>query len=201
MGEKYHCFYLFTLALLGLHCCVRAFSSCSKQGLLFVAVHWLLLLASLTVEQRAFHSNPKERQCQRMFKLLYNCTHFTCQQGNVQNPSSLSSEVYDLGTFSCISWIQKRQRNQRSNCKHPFDHRKSKGIPEPTFASLTMLKPLTVCSTTNWKTLKEMGIPDHLTCLLRNLFAGQEATVRTGQETMDQFQIGKGVRQDCMLST
>ena len=45
-----------------------------------------------------------------------------------------------------------------------------------------------------------MGIPDHLTCLLRNLFAGQEATVRTGHVTIDQFQIGKGVRQGCMLS-
>ena len=45
-----------------------------------------------------------------------------------------------------------------------------------------------------------MGIPDHLTCLLRNLYAGQEATVRTGHETMDWFQIGKGVRQGCILS-
>ena len=47
-----------------------------------------------------------------------------------------------------------------------------------------------------WKILKEMGIPDHLTCLLRNLYAGQEATVRTGHGTTDWFQIGKGVRQD-----
>ena len=48
--------------------------------------------------------------------------------------------------------------------------------------------------------MKEMGIPDHLTCLLRNLFAGQEATVRTGHGTTDWFQIGKGVRQCCILS-
>ena len=52
-----------------------------------------------------------------------------------------------------------------------------------------------------WKILKEMGIPDHLTCLLRNLYAGQEATVRTGRGTMDWFQIGKGVRQGCILAT
>ena len=52
-----------------------------------------------------------------------------------------------------------------------------------------------------WKILKEMGIPDHLTCLLRNLLAGQEATVRTGHETTDWFQIGKGVHQGCILST
>ena len=51
-----------------------------------------------------------------------------------------------------------------------------------------------------WKILKEMGIPDLLTCLLRNLYAGQEATVRTGCETTDWFQIGKGVRQGCILS-
>ena len=51
-----------------------------------------------------------------------------------------------------------------------------------------------------WKILREMGIPDHLTCLLRNLYAGQEATVRTGHETTDSFQIEKGVRQDCILS-
>ena len=51
-----------------------------------------------------------------------------------------------------------------------------------------------------WKILKEMGIPDHLTCLLRNLYAGQGATVRTGHGTTDWFQIGKGVRQGCILS-
>ena len=69
-----------------------------------------------------------------------------------------------------------------------------------TSALLTMAKPLTVWITINWKILKEMGIPDHLTCLLRNLYAVQEATVRTGHGTTDWFQIGKGVRQDCLLS-
>ena len=52
-----------------------------------------------------------------------------------------------------------------------------------------------------WKILQEMGIPDHLTCLLRNLYAGQEATVRTGHGTTDWFQIGKGVHQGCILLT
>ena len=69
-----------------------------------------------------------------------------------------------------------------------------------TFALLTMPKPLTVWITINWKILQEMGIPDHLTCLLRNLYAGQEATVRTGHGTTDWFQIGKGIRQGCILS-
>ena len=68
-------------------------------------------------------------------------------------------------------------------------------------ALLTMPKLLTVWITKKlWKILKEMGIPDHLTCLLRNLYAGQEATVRTGHGTTDWFQIGKGVRQGCILS-
>ena len=62
-------------------------------------------------------------------------------------------------------------------------------------ALLTMPKPLTVLITIYWKILKEMGIPDHLTCLLRNLYAGQEGKVRTGHGTTDWFQIGKGVRQ------
>ena len=69
-----------------------------------------------------------------------------------------------------------------------------------TSALLTMPKPLTVWITTNWKILKEMGIPDHLICLLRNLCASQEATVRTGHGTTDWFQIGKGVIQGCILS-
>ena len=63
-----------------------------------------------------------------------------------------------------------------------------------------MPKPLTVWITTNWKILQEMGIPHHLICLLRNLYAGQEATVRTGHGTTDWFRIGKGVRQGCILS-
>ena len=67
-------------------------------------------------------------------------------------------------------------------------------------ALLTMPKPLTVWIIINWKILKEMGIPDHLTCLLRNLYAGQEATVRTGHGTTDWFQIGKGVHQGSILS-
>ena len=63
-----------------------------------------------------------------------------------------------------------------------------------------MPKPLTLDHNKLWKILKEMGIPDHLTCFLRNLYAGQEAIVRTGHGTTDWFQIGKGVRQGCILS-
>ena len=91
-----------------------------------------------------------------------------------------------------------------SNCQHPLDHRKSKRFPEKHLLLLIdYAKALTVWITTNWKILKEMGIPDHLICLLRNLYAGQETTVRhipTGHGITDWFQISKGVCQGCMLS-
>ena len=100
----------------------------------------------------------------------------TCYQSYAQNPSCQASTVFELKNSRCTSWIQKRQRNQRSNCQHPLDHRKSKGISKKekkksTSASSTMLKPLTVWITTNWNILNEMRLPDHLTCLLRNLYA------------------------------
>ena len=68
------------------------------------------------------------------------------------------------------------------------------------FCFIDSAQALTVWITRNWKILKEMGLPDHLTCLWRNLYADQEATVRTGHGTTDWFQTGKGVRQGCILS-
>ena len=101
----------------------------------------------------SFHSNPKERQCQRIFKLLYNCSHFTCQQCNAQNPSRQASTVCEPRTSRFTSWVQKSQgtRYQIANicwiigkAKVAFGSNASK-----TSASLTMLKPLTVWVTTN----------------------------------------------------
>ena len=85
---------------------------------------------------------------------------------------------------------------------HPLDHGKKQESSRKISISalLTMPKPLTVWITINWKILKEMGISEQLTCLLRNLYAGQEATVRSGHGTTDWFQIGKGVRQGSILS-
>ena len=82
-----------------------------------------------------------------------------------------------------------RQRNQRSNCQHPLDHQKSKRVPEKHLLLLYRLhQSLWLCgSGQTVEILKEMGIPDHLTCLLRNLYAGQEATVRTGHGTTNWF--------------
>jgi len=91
----------------------------------------------------------------------------------------------------------KRQRNQRSNCQHLLDHGKSKRKFQKNiyFCFIDYAKAFD-CVDHNklWKILKKMGIPDHLIYLLRNLYAGQEATVRTGHGRIDWFQIGKGVR-------
>ena len=85
-----------------------------------------------------------------------------------------------------ISWIMEKAREFQKNIYFYFiDHAKA-------FDCVDHNKL--------WKILKEIGIPDHLTCLLRNLYAGQEATVRTGHGTTDCFQIGKGVRQACILT-
>ena len=87
------------------------------------------------------------------------------------------------------------------SCQHPLDHRKSKSSRKTSISALlTMPKPLTMWITTNWEILQEMGIPGHLNCLLRNLYAGQETPVRTGHGTTDWYQTGKGVHQVCILS-
>ena len=77
--------------------------------------------------------------------------------------------------------------------------KKQESYRKPSTSAL-LIMPLTVWITTNWKILKEMGIPEHLTCLLGNLYAGQEATVRTGHGTTNWFQIGKGVHQGCLFN-
>ena len=86
---------------------------------------------------------------------------------------------------------------------HPLDHWKSKRVTEQHLFLLFGCAKTFDCVDHNklWKILKEMGAPDHLTCLLRNLHAGQETTVRTGHGTTDYFQIGKGVPQGCIQSS
>ena len=149
-----------------------------------------------------FSCQSQKRQCQRMFKLPHNCTHLTRQQSNAQNsPIQLqqyvNSEIPDveagfrkvIGTIDQIAnihWIIEKARELQKNIYFCFiDYAKA-------FDCVDHNKL--------WKILKEMGTPDHLTCLLRNLYAGQEATVRTGHETTDWLQIGKGVCQGCILS-
>ena len=145
------------------------------------------------------HSNPKERQCQRMFRLLYNCAHFTCQQSYDQNPSRQASAVHKQINSRCTSCVQERERNKKSNCQHPLDHREREFQINICFVDYTKGFD---CVDHNklWKIVKEMGIPDHLTCILRYWHAEQEATIITKHGMMDWFQIGKGVCQGCILS-
>ena len=137
-----------------------------------------------------------------MFKLPHSCTHLTCQQSNAENsPSQVSRyvncELPDVqagfrkgrGTrdqIDNICWIIKKARDFQRNIH---------------FCYIGYAKAFD-CVDHNklWKILKEMGIPDQVNCLLRNLYAGQEAIVITGHGTMNLFQIGKGVRQGCILS-
>ena len=100
-----------------------------------------------------------------------------------------------MRTSRCTSWVSKRQRNQRSNSLE-----KAREF-QKNICFIDYAKAFD-CVDHNklWKIIQKMGISDHLTNLLRNLYAGQEATVRTGHGTTDWFQIGKGVRQGCILS-
>ena len=154
------------------------------------------------LEKVSFHFNPKERQCQRMLKLPHNCTHlhtskvmFKILQARLQQ--FMNHELPDVqagfrkgrGTrdqIAKICWIIKKARAFQKNIYFCFiDYAKA-------FDCVDHNKLL--------KILKEMGIPYHLTWLLRNLYSGQEATVRSGHGTIDWFQIGKGVCQGCILS-
>ena len=105
------------------------------------------------LEKVSFHSNPRERQGQRIFRLPHNCTHLThltLWQSNSQNSPSKASTECGSWSFRCSSWILKRQRNQRSNWQHPLDHRKSKSSRKTyTSALFTVPKPLTVWITAN----------------------------------------------------
>ena len=94
---------------------------------------------------------------------------FHMLQGNAQNLSNQDSTVCVLRTSQCTSWIQKRQRNQRSNCQHLLDHRKSKRIPENNLLLLIDYAKAFDCGDHNklQKFLQEMGIPDYLTHLLK----------------------------------
>ena len=99
--------------------------------------------------------------------------------------------------------VQAGFRKGRGPRDQLLDHRKSKRIQKNTYFCFIDYAKAFDCVDHNklWKVLQEMGAPDHLTCLLRNLYAGQEATVRTGYGTTDWFQIGNGVCQGCILSS
>ena len=109
--------------------------------------------------------------------------YMNCELADVQAGFRKRRETRDQ--IANICWITEKESSRKTSIS----------------ALLTMPKPSTVWDYNKlWKILKEMGIPDHLTCLFRNLYAGQEATVRTGHGKTDWFQIGKGVCQGCILS-
>ena len=144
------------------------------------------------LEKVSFHSNPKERQCSNyhtithishaskvMFKILQSRLqqYVNCELPNIQIGFRKGRGTRDQ--IANIHWIIEKSRELQKNIYFCFiDYAKA-------FDCVDHNKL--------WKILKEMGIPDHLTCILRNLYAGQEATVRTGHGTAAWFQIGKGV--------
>ena len=153
------------------------------------------------LEKVNFHSNPKEKQCQRMHKLpnialisqdskvMLKILQARLQQYmNRELPDVQAGFRKGRGTrdqIANIRWIIGKAKEFQKNIYFCFiDYAKA-------FDCVDHSKL--------WKILKEMGIPDHF-CLLRNLYAGQEATVRTGHGTTDRFQIRKGVHQGCILS-
>ena len=156
------------------------------------------------LEKVSFHSNAKERQCLRMFKLPHSCTYLTHQQSNTQNYPSQPSKVCKQMPLSGFMFKLILEKAEEPEIKLPTStgsqKKQESSTKTSTYALLTSPTPLTVQSTRNWKILKVMGLPDHLTCLLRNLNAGQEATVRTVHETRDWFKIGKELHHGCILS-
>ena len=139
------------------------------------------------LEKVSFHSNLKERQCQRMLKLLHNCTHHICQQSNAQNSPSQASTVCEQELPEVQAGFRKgrRTRNQTANT-HWIIEKPRQFQKNIYFCFIDYVKAFD-CVDHNklWKILKEMEISDHLTGLLRNLYAGQQATVRNGHRTMD----------------
>ena len=114
------------------------------------------------LEKVSFHSNPKERQCQRMFKLLHNCTHLTHEQ----MPKILQARLQQYVNFQMFKLIL--EKAEKPAIKWPTSIGSSKK-QESSSALLTTSKPLTVWITTNCGILLEIGTPDHLNSLLRNL--------------------------------
>ena len=139
------------------------------------------------LEKVSFHSNPKERQCQRMHKLLHNCTHLTPKQSNAQNsPSQASTSMWTVN-FQMFKLDLKKTEEPEIKLPTSVGASEKQESSRKTSTSALLTTKAFDCVDNNklWEILWGMGIPDHLTCLLRNLYAGQEATVRTecGQQT------------------
>ena len=148
------------------------------------------------LEKVCFHSNTKERQCQRMLKLPHNCTHLTCSKFSKLDFNStwtVNFQMFKLDLEKAEEPELKLPTSAGSWKKHR--------VPEKHLFLLYWLRQsFWLCGSQQTGKFLEMGISDYLTRLLRNLYAGQEATVRTGHGTTDWFHIRKGVCQGCILS-
>ena len=149
--------------------------------------------------ERSFSLQFPRKVISKDVRLPHSCTHHTCYQSNL--PKQVFNSTWTV-KFHMLKLDLEKAEEPQIKLPSPVGSLKkqenSKNIP--TSALLTMQKALTVWITTNCGKLTEMGIPDHLTCLLRNLYAGQEATVRTELGAAYWLQIRKGVRKGCVLS-
>ena len=136
---------------------------------------------------------PKNAQLPKIVQLH----SFHMLEGNAQNPSVQPSAVHEPRVSRHTSWVQKRQMNQYQIANIGRIIEKARRFQKNIYFCFIDYAKVFDCVDQNklWKTLKEMGVPDHLTCLLRNLCESQEATVRTRHGTTDWFRIGKGVHQ------
>ena len=153
------------------------------------------------LEKYGFHSNPKKDNAKRCsnyhtIALISHASRVMLKILQARLQQYVNQELPDVR-----AGFRKGRGTQRSNCQHPSDHRKSKGIPEKhILCFINYAKPFDCVDHSNlYKNFKEMGIPHYLACLLRNLHACQEASVRTGHRTTDWFRTGKGVHQSCIL--
>ena len=154
------------------------------------------------LERSVFIPTPKKGNAK-------GCSNY-CTIEFISHASKVMLKILQARLQHYVNWklpdvqagFRKRQRNQRSNCQHPLDHRKSKRVSERHLCLLHWFAKDFHCVEHNklWKILQEVWIPDHFTCLLRNLYAGQEATVRTRHDKMNRFKIGRGVHQGCVWS-
>ena len=143
------------------------------------------------LEKVSFHSNLKEKQCQRMFKLPHSCTHFTCQQGNAQNSQSQASIVCEPRTSRCSSWIQEMVEEPEITLPIFVGSQKKKENSRKNIYFYFIDNAKDSDQNKLWKILKEMGIPEHLTYLLKNLYFCKSRSNRTKHSTKDWFQIWK----------
>ena len=137
----------------------------------------------------------------RVFTLPYNCTHCPWLARECSESFKLGFISTWTENFQTYKLDSEKERDQRSNCQHPLDNRESRGIPEKIYFCFIHYPKAFDCVDHNelWKILKKMGLPDCLTCLLRTLYARQEATVRIRHGTMECFKIEKQVCQGCIL--